>query len=163
MLPFKTAAAPSPKTQTPTEAKEIHPLILDVPSTLEKSVKEIEKSLGKGTNRIQWKANRIEHLPYGGESRDYHRGKYQFILYFDKNGVAKGFMSRDDIDVIEKEGYLLDQWESFLARFGLAVSKPPDVKAPAARRWNNFNGYKIILLSTQVGGPVWSVQILKVQ
>ncbi len=35
------------------------------------------------------------------------------------------------------------------------------MKAPAAKRWENFNDYNINVYARAIGGPIWSVQVWK--
>lgn len=155
--PKPTDTPRPPTVSKPTSAVE---LVLDVPGILGKSVTEVEKSLGKSTEILPMRVGDAEELPEGGESRTYHHGKYTSYVFFNRDGVARGFQV---IEGLTEESYSLDQWGVLLTRFGFAVYKLPDVEAPAARRWNNFNGYKISIFANKTNGPVWSVQIWKIQ
>jgi len=69
----------------------VNGLIVDVPTTIGKSVEEIEGSLGISTEIQPILVGEEIALSNGGESRTYHIGKYSFDLCFDRDGVARGF------------------------------------------------------------------------
>jgi len=152
----KATDTPKPEPTPPLK----RPMILDVPSILgKKTVTDVEKMLGKPIEVLPIRVGEAPELPDGGESRTYRKDKYEFYLFFDRNGLACGFLL---FNGLSDEGYLLDHWGLLMDRFGFAMTAVPDVAAPAARRWFNFSGYKIDI-SGAVDGPVHMVQIWKLR
>lgn len=154
-LPQRTATFKPTSTPRPTELTET---IVDVPAILGKPVADVEKSVGKSIEILPLKVGDSLELPDGGEARLYRRGEYAFYMYYDRNGIAKGFQLTEGLG----GNYALDRWGVLLMRFGFSISRLPDVEAPATRRWNNFNGYKIEIVASRIDGPVWTVKISKV-
>ena len=74
-------------------------LILDVPAIMGKSVAQIEGVLGKSIETLPIRVGNADELPDGGESRTYRLGQYAFYLFFDRNGMARGFQLTEGLSL----------------------------------------------------------------
>ena len=139
--PGPTRAKPTP---TPTARASLSTDMqgIDASRILNSTIGEIEAILGEPIDAFSISIGSLPHLPNGGESRMYKSGKYTFYIDYDRNGKAKGFQV---ISGLSEEGHKLKHWGVVLTTFGMDVYLPPDVAAPLASHWYDFQGYKISL------------------
>jgi hypothetical protein len=135
-----------------------YPLIIDASAIIDSTIAEVEKQLGQSENGEAIGIGELDEIPDGGQSRVYNVGRYGFYVNYDKKGVALGLQV---FRGLIEDGYSLDDWSVIFSRVGVAVSTLPDVKAPAARRWNDYLGYGMWLTADKVGGQVWTVKVHK--
>jgi len=123
-------------------------------------VAELETKFGKGTEVSRFGVGDVPELPYGGEARSFAFGRYTFDVYFDPEGVSKGFQLTDGL---EEEAFPVEHWALLLDRFGFEVYELPDAEALAAWWWYDFSGYKIALFVRVADQTVWSVLVWKLR
>ncbi len=149
-------------TSQPTARATFTPdIIIDVKVIIGLSVTEIENIFGTGTEIDPINSSNccgLVEFPDGGESRTYYIGKYSFYVFYDSSWIARGMQI---VEGLAEDGYTLDQNQLILSRIGLNVTSPPDIDAPAAKHWLNYNGYTISIAASSAGGNVWTVQIVK--
>jgi hypothetical protein len=153
VVPTKEKLSPTP---TPTIENG---LIFESAKIIDSPIKQVEKLLGKPHESLSLRINDAEEVPDGGEARSYLLGKYTVWVNYDKKGIAKGFQIDDGL---LSDNYSLDQWGILLTRIGFGPVGLPDVEAPAARRWNDVNGYFIMIAANKIDGPVWTIRVYKV-
>ena len=74
--------------------------------------------------------------------------------------MVRGFQI---VEGLESDNYAVTQWSEILPRFNLDASIPPDTNAPAAKRWENLDGFKVeIGASNKSGIPVWTIQVWQI-
>jgi formylglycine-generating enzyme required for sulfatase activity len=160
LVPPATTDTPAPKSNgAQAGAGEI---IVNVPLLLGSSVSEVQAQFGAPIEITPADVGSLASIPGGGETRTYRTGVYGFYVDFDRAGAARGFQI---IEGLQEQGYKLEQWGSILMRFGFSPSLP-DVEAPIALHWNDFEGYHISVFANAeqgVAGSVWSVSIYQVQ
>ena len=131
---------------------------IDASKILNSTVGEIEQAFGDPIDAFSISIGSLPHLPNGGETRMYGSGQYTFYVDYDRNGKAKGFQV---IDRLTGEGHKLQHWGVVLTKFGMDVYLPPDVEAPFASHWDDFQGYKISLDADPKSKNVAMVSITK--
>lgn len=100
-----------------------------------------------------------EFMRPGGAFRNYTLGDYGLTVYFNLQGVAVALQC--DTGLLKFE-YTVEHYAPLLARFGIVVSREPDLKAPAMRGWRNLHGYGIRVFALPKG-HVWSVLVYRNQ
>lgn len=147
------ASKPQPPHQTSSG------LIFDVSTIIDYPLQQLERRFGKPAEIMWRKIGSAEDLPDGGETREYHVGKYQFDINYDKAGIAKGFHL---FEGLEENAYSLDDWSEVLERVGLIIVRFPDMQGITTRIWTNHLGYLVKVATQRVGGPVTAVRVYKI-
>jgi hypothetical protein len=134
-------------------------ILIDAAAVIGSNFLQLEKFLGAPNEIVPLGIGAAEEVPDGGESRTYKAGKLLLSVTYDKIGIAKGLQI---IDGLLENGYSLEHWPLILSRLGMTVVGSPDIVAPAARRWQNYVGYGIMVVANRPYGDVWTVRVYKV-
>lgn len=67
------------------------------------------------------------------------------------------------IEKLERENCPLDDWHGILHRLGISMRQHPDTRDIMVYRWKNYHGYAIAVAAIKVGGPIYSVQVYRVE
>ena len=155
---FQSSPIPQSQSSRSPFSSESDLIIIDAAAVIGSTLFQLEKHLGNPTEVVPLGIGAAEEVHDGGESRTYKIEKYSISVTYDKSGVAKGLQI---IDGLLENGYSLEQWPLILSTLGMTVISSPDVEAPAARRWNNYIGYGIMIAANQLYGDVWTVRVFK--
>jgi hypothetical protein len=131
--------------------------VFNVPSMLGKKRSDLEETIGpsRGSDRIP--AGELSNLPFGGESRTYRHGIYKYWIFYDTRDIARGFQI---VEGLETNLYTLDEVQIITSMVNIPISRSPDFQSTLLKRWDNYNGYEIMIAKDQ-SGWVWTIQVLE--
>jgi len=141
----------------PTPGASADAPLVNVPALFGKSPREIERRLNtRLISRATFEPGTHLSVPEGGEDKNYTLPNgVGLSVEYDKKGRAR-WVTVDPVgdSISDTFGYGLDDWRPLFARLGMGdVTQPPDVVAPAGRRWDTAPGYgKIHVTGSPEGG-----------
>jgi hypothetical protein len=132
--------------------------VFNVPSMLGMNRTDLEETIGSGYGNDQIPAGELSNMPYGGESRTYNYGKYKYWIFYDSTDIARGFQV---VEGLESNHYTLNDTGAIKAIVNIPVSGSPDFQSTLLKRWDNYNGYEIMMAKDLQSGWVWTIQVLE--
>lgn len=130
-------------------------VVMDAFRIVGESVPEVESILGEPVEVIS--NDDDDDKLAGGEDRIYAWGNYEFLVSFDREGIARLFQVWRGLS---EEGYQLEDYRELFSRFGASVERAPDLKNQLIWEWSDYQGYQIRVAASQ--GVVHSIQIAQV-
>jgi hypothetical protein len=125
-------------------------------------VEEVEAILGKPAIITPFAAGDMAGYSEAGETRNYSWNTYSLLGYYSTANILKGIQIEGGLS---DKGYKITDWSVVIASVDLPNSILPDVIAPAAVRWNNLDGYKVIVFADgiQDDSVIWTIQIWAIE